>query len=142
MRIFNLERNSICPCGSGRKYKKCCQSRVDEAAHRISQAVGTGGFTAEGLEVIETLAVLCGLQAEEGHPPAPEKVGRLLHEAWEEEERLRNSFDEGALTALSMRVQVLLGEKHQLRTIRIPVWRFGLRGMEEQNGSIVDEILE
>jgi len=142
MRIFNLERNSICPCGSGRKYKKCCQSRVDEAAHRISQAVGTGGFTAEGLEVIETLAVLCGLQSEDGHPPPPEKVGRLLLEVWQEEERLRSSFDEGALTALSMRVQVLLGEKHQLRTIRIPIWRFGLGAIGEQNESVVDEILD
>jgi hypothetical protein len=142
MRIFNLERNSYCPCGSRRKFKKCCQSRVDEAAHRISQAVGAGGFTAEGLEVIETLGVLCGLQSGEGHPPAPERVGRLLNEAWEEEEQLRRSFDEGALTALSMRVQVLLGEKHQLRTIRIPVWRFGLGGIGEQNDGVVDEIIE
>lgn len=142
MRIFNLERNSNCPCGSGRKYKKCCQSRVDEAAHRISQAVGTGGFTAEGLEVIETLAVLCGLQSEEGHPPAPEKVGRLLHEAWEEEERLRSSFDEGALTVLSMRFQTLLGEKHQLRPIRIPVWRFMSGDNVKSHNGFADEIIE
>lgn len=142
MRIFNLERNSYCPCGSGRKYKKCCQSRVDEASHRISQAVGAGGFTAEGLEVIETLGVLCGLQSDEGHPPAPEKVGRLLLEAWEEEEKIRSYFDEGALTALSMRFQVLLGEKHQLRPIRIPVWRLELGDGEEQNDDVVNEIIE
>lgn len=27
---FKLQRNEPCPCGSGKKYKKCCQNRVEE----------------------------------------------------------------------------------------------------------------
>ena len=31
------ERNDPCPCGSGKKYKKCCSAK-DEAAHSASLA--------------------------------------------------------------------------------------------------------
>jgi hypothetical protein len=124
MKIFQTERNSDCPCGSGRKFKKCCQERVGEATRRISQTVGMESITAEGLDVIETLGFLCGLRAEDGHMPSPETLGRLLNEAWDEVEQISEIEDEGALSALSLRVQVLLGEKHKLRAIRVPVWQF------------------
>lgn len=29
-RSGKVRRNSVCPCGSGRKYKKCCLSKVDD----------------------------------------------------------------------------------------------------------------
>lgn len=68
MKIFQTERNSTCPCGSGRKFKKCCQGRVEEATRRIRQAVssGGGGFTPEGLEVIETLGFCVGCRRRMG----------------------------------------------------------------------------
>jgi hypothetical protein len=68
---------------------------------------------------------LCGLQAENGHMPVPETLGSVLNDAWEAEEQIRGSLDEGALSTLSLAFQVLLGEKQQLRMIRIPVWQFG-----------------
>ncbi|CEO88543.1 SEC-C domain-containing protein [Syntrophaceticus schinkii] len=147
MKIFQIERNSDCPCGSGRKYKRCCQGRVDDATRRISQAVGVGSFTAEGLEVIETLGFLCGLQAEGGHMPAPERLGQLLQEAWDEEDEIQYNQDEGALSALSMAFQVLLGEKHQLRSIRIPVWQFELEfgqeyESEDEEIELIKEIID
>lgn len=143
MKIFQIERNSLCPCGSGRKFKKCCQGRVEDATHRISQAVGIEGITPEGYEVIETLGFLCGLFAEDGHMPAPETLGKLLNEAWEEEEQIRARQDEGALNALSLRVQVLLGEKHQLRTIRIPLWQLECGyGDRAGDDDVIDEVIE
>jgi hypothetical protein len=35
-------RNSACPCGSGRRYKRCCLAREERAAHaaRLDDAVG------------------------------------------------------------------------------------------------------
>lgn len=33
----NVGRNETCPCGSGRKYKVCCQPREHEAKHSSSQ---------------------------------------------------------------------------------------------------------
>jgi hypothetical protein len=147
MKIFQIERNSDCPCGSGRKYKKCCQGRVEDATHCISHTVGIGSFTAEGLEVIETLGFLCGLQAEDGHMPAPERLGQLLEEAWDEEDEIQLRRDEGAISALSMAFQVLLGEKHQLRLIRIPVWQYELEfgqeyESEDEEVELIKEIID
>jgi exonuclease VII small subunit len=142
MKIFQTERNSTCPCGSGRKFKKCCQGRVEEATRRIRQAVssGGGGFTPEGLEVIETLGFLCGLQAEDGHMPAPETLGSVLNDAWEAEEQIRGSLDQGALSTLSLAFQVLLGEKQHLRTIRIPVWQFASGSADDEDEDLWDLI--
>ena len=33
----NVGRNDPCPCGSGKKYKKCCLSKDEAAAPRISE---------------------------------------------------------------------------------------------------------
>lgn len=134
MKIFRTERNSTCPCGSGRKFKKCCQDSVEEATRRISQAVGGtggGGFTPEGHEVIDTLGFLCGLQADDGHMPSPETLGSVLSDAWEAEEQIRGSRDEGGASALSLAFQVLLGEKQQLKTVRIPAWQFEADSADE-----------
>jgi exonuclease VII small subunit len=142
MKIFQTERNSTCPCGSGRKFKKCCQGLVEEATRRIRQVVSSGGgsFTPEGLEVIETLGFLCGLQAEDGHMPAPETLGSVLNDAWEAEEQIRGSLDQGALSTLSLGLQVLLGEKQHLRTIRIPVWQFASGSADDEDEDLWDLI--
>ncbi len=125
MKVFEVERNDICPCGSGRKFKKCCQERVEEAIRRIGRVIGLGNCTAGGREIVETLGFVCGMRAEEeGHMPDPETLGRLLQDAWDEEERLRDSGDEVGLRVLSDRLQELLGEKPYLRHLRVPVWQF------------------
>ncbi len=125
MKIFEVERNDLCPCGSGRKYKKCCQRRVEDAVRRIGRVVELEDCTAEGRKIVETLGFICGIQAgEESHMPAPEVLGRLLLEAWDEEDRLRQEGSEVGLRSLWERFQKLLGEKPYLRRLRLPVWRF------------------
>ncbi len=125
MKVFEVERNDICPCGSGRKFKKCCQERVDDAVRRIGREIGLGDCTAEGREIVETLGFMCGMRVEEeGHMPDPETLGRLLQDAWNEEERLRDRGDEVGLKGLLDRFQELLGEKPYLRHLRVPVWQF------------------
>lgn len=123
MKFFQVERNEDCPCGSGRKFKKCCQGQVEEATRRISQAVGQG-CTAEGREVIEVLGFLSGLQTDEGgQMPAPETLGKILAEAWEDETHAALE-DDAALNRLSVQFQMLLSEKPLLRHLRVPVWLF------------------
>ncbi|HTP25180.1 MAG TPA: SEC-C metal-binding domain-containing protein [Anaeromyxobacteraceae bacterium] len=40
--VHGIGRNDPCPCGSGKKYKKCCQSRDQaSAAERLSQPLRT-----------------------------------------------------------------------------------------------------
>lgn len=56
---MKTERNDPCPCGSGRKYKKCCMSK-DLEARRASQS------------------------AQEPQPPPPDPHIEVLNARWEE----------------------------------------------------------
>jgi tetratricopeptide (TPR) repeat protein len=40
-------RNDPCPCGSGKKYKKCCLSRDEEAAPKVVEADGHAACSEE-----------------------------------------------------------------------------------------------
>jgi hypothetical protein len=35
-------RNDLCPCGSGRKYKRCCETKVEKRGSRLL-LIGVGG---------------------------------------------------------------------------------------------------
>ncbi|PRR71642.1 hypothetical protein MHFGQ_11790 [Moorella humiferrea] len=72
-----LQRNDDCPCGSGRKYKKCCLSRVEEANRLLNQVVGPGTYTTTGRKILATLGFMCGLSMGEGGTyPNPARIGR------------------------------------------------------------------
>lgn len=43
-----LKPNQKCPCGSGKKYKRCCQNRLE----RIARAKGSHTITKEELDKI------------------------------------------------------------------------------------------
>ena len=40
MIMVKIGRNAPCPCGSGRKYKKCCLSRKEGNKHRSVKKIG------------------------------------------------------------------------------------------------------
>lgn len=119
VQIFRIERNDPCPCGSGRKYKKCCLARVEEVGRILNQAAGPG-VTASGRQILTALAFICGMKIEEeAVPPDPERVGRLLREVWEEEaDALETGSDE--VEEITGRLVRLLQEKEYLRDIRLP----------------------
>ncbi|WP_338825186.1 hypothetical protein MHOCP_07300 [Moorella humiferrea] len=121
MQIYQVERNDNCPCGSGRKYKKCCLSRVEEASRLLNRVVGPGTYTAAGREILATLGYMCGLaMGEGGTPPDPERLGRLLKEAWEEEEKALEATEPDELEILTNQLEKLLMAKEHLRSIRVP----------------------
>jgi len=68
--LFKVGRNAPCPCGSGKKYKRCC-SRADE------KAAPSGGGGPVRLKVsdndIEEL-VLCTIMMEEDHLTGEERL--------------------------------------------------------------------
>jgi hypothetical protein len=41
-------RNDLCPCGSGRKFKKCCEAKTDIVRQRVLMIV-VGAFVAGAL---------------------------------------------------------------------------------------------
>lgn len=120
MKMFWVERNDFCVCGSRKKYKKCCLPRVEEAYQILSKAVGPE-LAAPGRQFLETLAFVCGLNlGEEMAVPEMERVGRLLREIWEaevESEELRQA----RLKKLGEKLVSLLVEKATLRDIRLPL---------------------
>jgi len=109
---MQISRNDNCPCGSGSKYKKCCQERVEDFTGRLLQVMGTG-VSPTGQEIARTLGLWCGLQLPEtGAPPDPERLGRLMPEVWQVRDRDAVPYDQFR--------DLLLGKKH-LRGLRTPV---------------------
>lgn len=121
MLFYHVERNDDCPCGSGRKYKKCCLARVEEATRLLSQAVGPESLTATGRDIVVTLGYLCGLRLDEGEAPIDlNRVGRLLREAWEDWDRALEAEDSTFFIAKGEDFEKLLKTKKSLRDIYIP----------------------
>ncbi|MBC7341611.1 MAG: SEC-C domain-containing protein [Clostridia bacterium] len=134
MRVYQAERNDPCPCGSGRKYKKCCQAEVEHQTRLISQAVGPG-VTAHGREVIETLGFMIGLKQPEGHPPDATLLGQLLREVWEKEEEELGKGKADFEQILEGFAE-LMQNKPNLRYLRIPgpVWFAATEFAKEELG--------
>jgi len=76
--LLRIERNEACPCGSGRKYKKCCLGRVEEANAAIRRSVRIP-FPAQTSAVSELLGAAVGLEGDtEDRPLALERAIEAL----------------------------------------------------------------
>jgi hypothetical protein len=130
MLLLDYTRNDPCPCGSGKKFKKCCQERVDAMTKRLLQTVGAG-YSAIGLEIARALGLYCGLQVEdEANPPDPELLGRLLTESWKIKEQDFQMDDLGKL----------LSSKEHLLGLRLPVYL--LIGVDIRDDESSEDIVE
>ena len=79
--FMKVGRNDPCPCGSGKKYKKCCLAKEEAAARQAAQE------RAAALRAIEPLAVDDQLAGFSSYTPPlpPEPRPRSLEEAAREE---------------------------------------------------------
>lgn len=75
-------RNDPCPCGSGKKFKLCCQTRASAANEEFRQLLGGQDFTT--MEDAQALAA--SYMQQRNHRPlddfqglSPEQVHRMLH---------------------------------------------------------------
>lgn len=55
---FNFERNDSCPCGSGKKYKKCCMGYIEDCYNKIREL----DFEWVQPKFAQALAFVCGLK--------------------------------------------------------------------------------
>ena len=65
----SIGRNDPCPCGSGQKYKLCCEGRHDVVSEARKSPWLIGGAAAIGLGVVATIAMQLG-------DPKPSEVNR------------------------------------------------------------------
>lgn len=100
--FFKFERNEKCPCGSEKKYKKCCQPAIEKA---MSQFDGNWKQLFPGLA--EALGAVCGLSAGEGEVvPEPKKINRSVQKLVE---TLQDEDDDKVMLALKRRMDTLTG---------------------------------
>ena len=64
----DIGRNELCPCGSGKKYKRCCLQKKTSAAAETS-APSFSWMDDEGLHLMEP-----------GIPPSPEQLKKMTEE--------------------------------------------------------------
>ncbi len=85
--MTKIGRNDPCPCGSGKKYKKCCEAK-DSAPRKLT------AHKIEGEELANKTASISGLfqkmsfpppvRQEETHSKSEEEASKPLEEASEE----------------------------------------------------------
>lgn len=46
---MKLGRNELCPCGSGKKYKKCCLRKTDE--QKLAEAILDSKYDAKKISI-------------------------------------------------------------------------------------------
>lgn len=113
--IFELDRNDKCPCGSGKKYKKCCMDRVEEQKRRILKAIGEG-LSAYGMAAVHLLSVMLGLDVGD-QMPKTEYMAKLMRQMWEETEGEKS---DGFSDDYMEDFQELLLKKPGLKLVRVP----------------------
>ncbi|MGQ9532539.1 MAG: SEC-C domain-containing protein [Desulfotomaculales bacterium] len=118
--LFALGRNDPCPCGSGRKHKRCCQ----EAVRRFRAALreGLGPAAAVMPHLLDVLALVCGVRPGPGEdrPPDAEEVAAALRHCHAE---LLDPDREPEYERIVQRLAAVLRRCRQLRLLRFPMAR-------------------
>ncbi len=75
------ERNAPCPCGSGKKYKKCCMDKPAGSTQVAAHAIQTGLAHHQAGQLEQAYdAYQQALRAEPNHPDALHLLGMLAHQ--------------------------------------------------------------
>lgn len=116
--IFDVERNDECVCGSGKKYKKCCLSRVEKIQTSILKAIDEEvSVTTEGREFLRIVSIMFGIKLNVDEAKADiERLSRIILQAWDEEEQGLIGSDEELMET----VEKILSDKPKMKSVRIP----------------------
>jgi len=118
--LFALGRNDPCPCGSGRKHKRCCQEAVQR--FRAALREGLGPVAAAMPHLLDVLALICGVRAEAGAAPPPgvEEVTAALRHCHAEMLDPDREPDYGRIVH---RLTAVLRQRRELRLLRFSIAR-------------------
>lgn len=118
--LFALGRNDPCPCGSGRKHKRCCHEAVQR--FRAALREGLGPVAAAMPHLLDVLALVCGVRAEAGAAPPPgvEEVAAALRHCHAEMLDPDREPDYGRIVH---RLVAVLRQHPELRLLRFSIAR-------------------
>jgi hypothetical protein len=122
--ILSINRNDPCPCGSGKKYKRCCQSAVEESTRAIAlDLVQPEDFVFPQLGAfITALGFACGLTPDtDEEPPTP---AALVPVAKELLDALQSEEDQEKLRAVHRELASFLKETSLGRKLRFDYQKF------------------
>lgn len=74
--LSKIGRNEPCPCGSGSKYKHCCQVKNERRSQLISRGLAVALVV---VIAVAALALLIGLRAGDGDGAPPGQVWSEEH---------------------------------------------------------------
>jgi hypothetical protein len=113
--LFAPGRNDPCPCGSGLKYKRCCQGAVQE--YRAALRDGAGPEAAAAMpRLLDAVALACGLKPAGGDAlPAVEEAVAALRGCYTE---LANPEKEPDYEEILNRLVAVLRRRRELRLLR------------------------
>lgn len=116
-KFFILDRNDECICGSGKKYKKCCLTSIENFKRKLLSYI-RGEITAEGYEVIRVISMILGMEDNLAkNVIEPKLVAGILNKLWNEEKDIWENnikFD-----MMIEKVVNLLRSKEKLYSVRL-----------------------
>lgn len=126
-KIFDIDRNDECICGSGKKYKKCCLPNIEKIEKTLLKEIEKDDvFLPYDYEFIRILSVMYGIKLDSKNEAVNvEKLKVLLIESLRERKQQLeelNEENEDEITEELFRNIVSIFRKNEgLKDLRIPV---------------------
>ena len=116
---YRPNRNDACPCGSGRKFKKCCFERVEEETNSLRRAAGEVARSFPRL--VEALGLALGTRGGRADLLGAEEIGHIIETLYRKITGESEETYEAYFRTLEKNFSGLLRRKKNLQFLRFPV---------------------
>jgi len=126
-KIFDIDRNDECICGSGKKYKKCCLPNIEKIEKTLLKEIEKDDvFLPYDYEFIRILSVMYGIKLDSKNEAVNvEKLKVLLIESLRERkqqlEELNEENEDEITEELFRKIVSIFRKNEGLKDLRIPV---------------------
>jgi len=126
-KIFDIDRNDECICGSGKKYKKCCLPNIEKIEKNLLREIEKEDvFLPYDYEFIRILSVMYGIKLDSKNEAVNvEKLKVLLIESLRERkqqlEELNEENEDEITEELFRKIVSIFRKNEGLKDLRVPV---------------------
>ncbi|MGI1690773.1 SEC-C domain-containing protein [Thermoanaerobacter uzonensis] len=126
-KIFDIDRNDECICGSGKKYKKCCLPNIEKIEKNLLKEIEKDDvFLPYDYEFIRILSVMYGIKLDSKNEAVNvEKLKVLLIESLRERkqqlEELNEENEDEITEELFRKIVSIFRKNERLKDLRVPV---------------------